>query len=414
MITLLLFTTAAATDINACFSIRFYRINDRIRERDFKAQGMGVRLNMQKILDTDFNFYLRYRSGKTHDTNSAPNFKLYDLSLKHDHIMGNLGFAAGRLNTPIVGAYGILDGFKLQYQWADHYYLGGFWGTEPDLLTYKMRKDIQRTGLFAYIDRGRNYQGNFSLIRQTYLGKLDRVFLFVDNDIDLSESWSFGQFAEMDLMEKDAHISEKQTFRFTDVFTDLRFRPNNHFSATLTYTTHKEFKYLESMSDIPDSLFENSVDQSVGLRLNVRPFKRWRFYSRLRYGLNSVERGYERFISLGAANYNFLSTRVFLTARYAQNDGLNALSNSWYISAERAFWDKFRTSVAYRKTEVDYKLTGSHSNYAAFDVAFTYNLSWQFYLFLKATRQQGSDRDETRLFLELSYRIRSYKEKSRP
>ena len=413
MILFSVFTNAAATDINARVSLRINRIVDRFGEMDFKSGGIGIHLSMREMFDSGFNFYLRYRGGRR-PSYSESYKKLYDLNLSHDNIIGNLGFAIGRINTPIVGAYGILDGFKIQYQWAAHYYFGGFWGMEPDLLTYEMKDDIKRSGLFAYIDWGRNYQGNFSLIRQTNLDKLDRVFLFVDNDIELSESWSFGQFAEIDLIEKDANERETQTFRFTDVFTDLHFRPSNHFSATLSYTTHKEFKYLESMSDIPDSLFENSVDQNFGLRVNIRPFNNWRFYSRLRYGLNSAESRDERFIAFGAANYNFVSTGIFLTARYAQNDGYNAQSNSWYISAERPFWNKLRASVGYSKTEIEYKLSGTHFNNTAFDVAFTYNLSWQFYLYLKGTRLQGDDRNETRIYLELSYRIRSYKKKPRP
>ncbi len=406
--------TASATDIDARLSLRFYRIDDRMKYTDFKAHGIGIRVSLREILNTGFNFYVRYRSGKTPNYYSVSRTKLYDLTLSHDHIIGNLGFAVGRLNTPVVGAYGILDGFKIQYQWANHYYIGGFWGTEPDLLTYEMKDEIKRTGLFAYIDWGRSYQGNFSVIRQTYLDRLDRFFLFVDNEIDFSDSWSFGQFAEIDLIEKEGETGEHQTFQFTDVFTDLRFRPGNRFTATLTYTTHKEFKYLESMSDIPDSLFENSVDQSVGLRLNVRPFKNWRLYSRLRYGVNSEESGEERYLAVGAAHYNFLFTKIFLTGRYARNDGFYARSNSWYVSAERAFWNKFRASVAYRKADIEYKLSSSQFSNTAVDVAFTYNLSWRFYLFLKASRLQGDDRNETRLFLELNYKIRSYKEKPRP
>jgi len=413
-ITLSLLTRAAATDIDARLSLRFYRIDDRLNETDFKAHGIGIRVSLRQIMDSGFNFYLRYRSGKTPNYYSVSRSKLYDLTLSHDHLIGNLGFAAGRLNTPVVGAYGILDGFKIQYRWDKHYFVGGFWGTEPDLLTYEMKDDIKRSGLFAYVDWGKNYQGNISVIRQTYLNRLDRVFLFVDNDINLSEAWSFGQFAEIDLVERDASENEKQTIRFTDVFSDLRFRPGNRFAATLTYTTHKEFKYLESMNDIPDSLFENSVDQSVGLRLNVRPFKNWRFYSRLRYGMNSEESGDERYLSVGAANYNFLFTKIFLSGRYARNDGFNARSNSWYLSAERAFWSHFRLSLAVRKADIEYKLSGSRFANTGQDLAFTYNLSWRFYLYFKASRLQGDDRNETRLFLELNYKIRSYKQKSRP
>ena len=414
MATLFLFIEGNATDIFGRVSFRTSRIENYLGDTNFSARGIGVRLSMQDIFDSGLNFNVRYRSGKLPNSSSNNPSKLYYLNLSHNNIWTNFGFTIGRLNSPIVGAYGILDGFQVQYCLKENYYFGGFWGTEPDLLTYKTKDDIKRSGIFASIDLGRKYQGSVSLIRQTYLDKLDRVFLFVDNDIELSDSWSFGQFAEIDLVEKDANDVQKQTIRFTDVFADLRFAPTQYFSATLTYTTHKEFRYLEFMSDTPDSLFENSVDQSYGLRLNVRPFRTWRFYSRLRYGLNSAVSGKERFFTLGAANYNFFSTRIYLTGRYAQNDGYYANSNSWYVSAERPFWEKFRASVAFSKTEIDYKMSGSNTATKAIDVVFTYNLSWHFYLYFKGTYVKGDNRNENMLFVELSYKIRSYKDKTRP
>ncbi len=410
----LFFSTVKATDIFGRISIRSYRISDQLNENDLKAHGFGIHLNARNIWSSGFNFYVRYRAGKAPNYYSSSKSKLYDLTLSADHIWGNLGFAIGRLNTPIVGAYGILDGFRLHYQIDTHYYFGGFWGTEPDLLSYEMKDDIKRSGMFFQIDYEKNYQGNFSIIRQTYLNKLDRVYLYVDNEIDWSDAWSFAQFAEIDLVEKGENGSEQKAFRLTDVFADVRFSPVRSFSAILSYTTHKEFKYLESMSDIPDSLFESSVDQSLGLRLNLRPFGRWRFYSRLRYGITTAESGQERFLSLGAANYNLLSTGLFVNARYAQHDGYFANSNSWYFSVERELWSGFRMRMAYRQSVTDYSSAPATISTKAYDFVFTYNLSWNLYLYLKGTRMQGDDINESRLFLELSYNIRSYTNKRRP
>ncbi len=404
---------AKASDIFGRFSIRAYRISDQMYYDDFMAHGIGIHLNVRNILDSGFNFYVRYREGKAPNYYTRSQSKLYDLTLSNNNLFGHFGFAVGRLNTPIVGAYGILDGFRFQYAWNHHYAFGGFWGTEPDLLTYAMKDDIKRSGVFFSIDYERNYQGNFSLIRQTYLNKLDRVYLYADNEIDLSKAWSFSQFAEIDLV--DEHNGSTQTtFRLTDVFADLRFAPVRSFSATLSYTTHKEFKYLESMSDIPDSLFESSVDQSLGLRLNVRPLKHWRLYSHLRYGTSSADSSAERFVALGISNYNLFSTGIYANARYAKHDGNYANSNSWYFALERELWSGFRLRTAFRQSEIDYAISAAHITSKEFDFVLSYNISWRINAYLKGTRIYGDDINENRVFLELTYNLRKYADKKRP
>ncbi len=409
----LLLSFAKATDIFGRFSLRTYRISDELNYDDFSAHGIGIHLNLRNMLNSGFNFYVRYRGGKAPNYYTHSQSKLYDLTLSNNHLFGNFGFAVGRLNTPIVGAYGILDGFRFQYGLNDHYYFGGFWGSEPDLLTYAMKDDIKRSGVFFSIDYDRDYQGNFSLIRQTYLNKLDRVYLYADNEIDLSKAWSFSQFAEIDLVE-DNNGSTQRTFRLTDVFADLRFAPTRSFSATLSYTTHKEFKYLESMSDIPDSLFESSVDQSFGLRVNLRPFKRWRLYSRLRYGTASSDSLAERFIALGISNYNLFSTGIYANLRYARHDGNYANSSSWYVALERELWSGFRLRTALRQSVTDYTVSAAHIATKEIDFVLSYNIAWQINAYLKGTRIYGDDINENRVFLELTYNLRKYSDKKRP
>jgi len=404
-------SVAVSTEITGRVSLRWYRIDNRLNG-DTDAPAIRFRMNFKDLFARNLNFYVYYRGERDLEGNRITKSRMYDLRLRADRLPGGIGLEVGRINSPVVGAYGIIDGVSLRRKLGYGLTTGAFWGAEPDLLTFRMNDEIKRAGMFLELDRGYFYQGAFSVIRQTYLNKMDRLYLYLDNDINLSKVLSFSQFAEIDLRQKENETVEN-TFHFTNVFADLRFSPSRIFNMTLTFNSRKEFKYLESMSYLPDSLFESAVSHSYGIRANLRPLKNWRVYGSFRLGERYDQVGYEKLTYVGLVNNHFFSNNMFINLRHAKNDGFYATSESWYFSMERRLSNRLRILSAFYQSNFENKDNGlSNSNHSV-DLVFVYNLSWRLYLYLKATRSWGTDLDENRFFVEFSYNIRKYHKKRR-
>lgn len=400
-----------STDFSGRASLRWYQIDNRLNG-DINAPALRFRLNAANLFNRNLNFYIYYRGEKDLEGNRITKSRLYDLRFSAKRLPGGFAMQLGRINSPVVGAYGILDGISLRRPISHGLSSGVFWGAEPDLLTFSMKNDTKRSGLFFELDKGRQYQGALSFIQQTYLNHMDRLYFYFDQDIEFSQVWSFSHFAEVDLREKTNNVV-KPTLHFTNVFADLRFAPSRLFNATLTFNSRKEFKYLESMSFLPDSLFESAVSYSYGLRTNVRPLQHWRVYSNFRLGQRYDQAGYEKFAYIGLTNSHFFSNDMFINLRFAKNYGFYALSRSWHLSLERRFSSRLRMLSAFYQSRFDSR-DGVQSNDAkSVDLVFIYNLSWRLYLYLKGTRSWGAKLNENRLFVEVSYNIRKYNKKRR-
>jgi len=397
---------ALATEYSGRISLRQFQIDNRLNG-DLSVPAVRFRLNVSDIFSKDVNLFMYYRGEKDLEGNHLTKSRLYEMRLRANQLVGGLGLELGRINSPVVGAYGILDGICLNYQILPGLSTGGFWGAEPDLLTFQMKDEVIRTGGFFQFDYGRAYQGTISAIHQTYRDELDRLYLYFDNDLELSEKLSFSQFAEVDLKEKNEEIVTN-SLHFTNVFADLRYSPSRFFNLTLSFNSRKEYKYLESMSELPDSLFDSAVSQSYGLRLNLRPLDNWRAYGNFRFGQRDDEVGWENFSYLGIANSKFFSENMFFNLRYAQNRGFYANSSSWNLSVERKLTHKLRLTTAYHQTEFVSLSSSYDSINQSVDAILVYHLSWRLYGYLKATRTWGADMNENRYFAELSYQFRDY------
>ena len=399
-----------ASGIVSRVGVRLFLYENYLTNELVSAKSLRLQLSMSDILNSGFNFKINFRNGFDSYRTRVSRSKLYDLSISNNSLWGNLGFTFGRINSSIVGAYGMLDGISLKYRQSENYSFGMFFGMEPDIYTFKPDDKIKRLGLFMQTNYLNRYQGNVSLIQQTYLNDLDRVFLYFDNFIEISEHWSFNQSAELDLVEKpeDKVVGG---ITLTNIFADVRFSPNRNFNITANYHIHQDYKLLESMYDIPDSLFESAVGQSYGIRTNIRPFSTWRIYGSFRYGLRDDETGSETFSSIGLSNHNLFNSRTFLNMRYSQNNGYYAKSNSMFISAEHSIIKNLRASLGYHFNNLDvYTLTTSTDSHTL-DMTFSYNFPEGFFIYLRGIRTFGDIRNDSRMLVEFNYRFRSYTKK---
>jgi hypothetical protein len=400
---------ADGTDLSGRLSLRWYQIA-AASANEVSAPALRLRLNANNLFNTPLNFSLYYRGEKDLVGDHLTKSHLYDMRLNWRPATSGFGFDLGRLNTSFVGAYGILDGMALNYSRHEKWSSGFFYGAEPDLLTLEMKDDIRRAGYYFQVTPGNSYQGSASIIHQTFQDHIDRLYLFVDQDADLTRSLQFSQFAEIDLLNKEGEET-KRTVRFTNLFADLRFAPSRAFNTTLSFISRKEFKYMASMSDLPDSLFSSVVSSSYGIRVNVRPLLNSRAYAGLRTGLRDDRTGFEKYLFIGLTQNGLMLRKLFLNLRFAKTLGWYSESSGWYASSEHPITASLRIQAAYQQSAFAVKDGSSKNIRHAADLVMMYNLASPLYFYLKFSHRWGDAPAENRLALEFSYNIRHYRKK---
>lgn len=401
---------ALATEWSGRASLRWYQITNTLNG-DINAPALRLRMNAYNLLMPNLNFSFYYRGEKDLEGDRVTKSRLYDMRLQYAPTSSGIGFDLGRINSSFVGAYGILDGASLYYKLNSVWTTGTFWGLEPDLLTLALKSDVQRTGAFVAWDLGRMYQGTTSAIYQTFKNQTDRFYLYLDQDLDLSTAWQFSQFAELDILERKGGTINTSP-RLTNMFADLRYAPSRVINATLTYNSRKEFKYMASMSDLPDSLFDSVVSSSYGLRVNVRPLRDWRLYSGFRTGERDDRAGREEFVYGGLTQNGLFLDHLFLNLRYGKTFGWYAESSSWYISAEHPVTSRIRLQTAFHQAEFQSKTSTEGKTDHAADLVLMYRTATPLYIYMKWSHRWGSSGDENRYILECSYNLRRYNKNS--
>lgn len=390
--------------------MRWYQITNSLNG-DINAPAVRLRMNAYNLFAQNLNFSFYYRGEKDLEGDRVTKSRLYDMRLHYAPTTSGIGFDLGRINSSFVGAYGILDGAGLYYRLNPVWTAGTFWGTEPDLLTLALKSDVKRTGAYVSWDLGRIYQGTTSAIYQTFKNQTDRFYLYLDQDLDIATAWQFSQFAELDLMQKeDGHVATAP--RLTNMFADLRYAPSRAVNATVTFNSRKEFKYMASMSDLPDSLFDSVVSTSYGLRLNVRPLRDWRIYSGFRSGERDDRSGHESFVYGGITQNGMFLDQLFLNLRYGKTFGWYAESSSWYFSAEHPIAKRLRLQTAFHQAAFQSKTSALQTTDHAADLVLVYRTITPLYIYMKLSHRWGSGGDENRYILECSYNLRHYNKKS--
>ena len=394
-----------AADLTGRVSFRSYMISEINNPYVSKyiIPSTRIKLNFNDLLTPGFNFNFYFRGDRRMGEDEFTRTKLYDFRLTTPRLFGRLVIGAGRLNTPIAGSYGLLDGLNTRFYLSPFLSFGAFGGAVPDYRNFEISTETQRFGGYLSFD-SKKYNGSVSLITQRYQNEIDRRYFSIQNDIAMRDFLTVFNGAELDIKNyEDGEIVDKP--KLTYFYLNTRFMPFKFWSANLSYTYRQDFKYLHSMSFLPDSLFNSVVSKSYGIRMRIRPFSNWTITGNLRFGLRDDNNESEKYVYLNISNNNLLKQQVYISARFGKNMGYYAEGNGWYFFVEKSLFRKLRISAnlngnKYKSKIGDYQYT---KNIVGLNISYRWNRHINTYL--RFDRVLGGQTDQSRMLVEFSYRF---------
>ena len=271
--------TAASNIVHGRIGVQYFGMyNDAKNTLDFSQPGLVLNFTVDRIMDAplQFSYYSNSRYDAVQQARSASdsrlNNRVYEAVFRYgdDHTPLN-GFL-GRFVAPAVGGVGTFDGAMGTYRY-DQFQCGAAAGSQPGW----QRSDVQLTNpkfaAFATYEAGEygttKYQGGVAYAQQYYQSALDRGFFYLQNTLYFSNSLSIYQNANFDM--HDLVDGKRMTsLHLSDVFLSASYRPMNWVSTNASYARRRNIFYLSSFSNMPDSLFDISVQQNLQASVSFR------------------------------------------------------------------------------------------------------------------------------------------------
>ena len=396
---------ALAADLTGRVSFRSYMISeiDNPLVSKYIMPSTRIKLNFNNLLASGLNFNIYFRGDRRMGEDEFIRTKLYDFRLTTPRLLGRLEIGAGRLNTAIAGSYGLLDGVNTKFYFPPFLSFGAFGGAVPDYRNFEISTETQRYGGYLSFD-SKKYNGSISLITQRYKNEIDRRYFSIQNDFAIRDFLTVFNGAELDIKNyEDGEIVDKP--KWTYFYLNTRFVPFKFWSTDLSYTYRQDFKYLRSMSFLPDSLFNAVVSKRYGIRMRIRPFSNWTLTGNFRYGLRDDNNENEKYVYLNISNNNLLNQHIYISARLGKNMGYYAEGNGWYFFVEKSIFRKLRLSANLNGNKYKSKIGDCQytKNIAGLNISYRWNRHINTYL--RFDRVLGGKTDQSRMLVEFSYRF---------
>lgn len=195
--------------------------------------------------------------------------KVYSLYAGYEITKG-LQATFGRRINPKLSNMGAVDGLQVEKDWM-HFSAGVIAGSRPSFDDYGINTNLAQAGV--YISRRDSLEGNIfestlSLVQQNNSSKVDRRYLyFQNNNYLLSNLFTFVS-TEIDLYKKVNHKGQF-AFRLTSLFASVNYRTGK-LSARVSYDARNNVIYYETYKTYADSLLEAELRQGVRAGVNYR------------------------------------------------------------------------------------------------------------------------------------------------
>lgn len=245
----------------------FTNNNQRFRYT-FSLNAMHI-AQSRLSLETYMAFSHRIYDG-TADPLTFSNLKVYALALRYDFDKSRLYL--GRKINPRIANVGAIDGVQFEAD-VKNFTLGAVVGARPSYIDYGVDFRLLEYGVYAshqYASTAGIMENTFSVFEQKNGGVTDRRFLYFQHINSLVQNLNLFVSFEADLYKLENGLPVNK-FSFTSLYTSLRYRFSNNFSASVSYDARKNVIYYETFRNLADSILESSTRQGFRLRFNYRP-----------------------------------------------------------------------------------------------------------------------------------------------
>ncbi len=319
-------------------------------------------LNKSKLSLFSYVTY-RHRYGvQTANNDFINNCKVYSLSMSYDfNAATSLSF--GRKINNNISSLGAADGLQIDHKWKS-LQLGIVLGWRPDLSNYGLNFNLPQAGIYVAntIQRkNQYYQNSLGFIEQRVGSKVDRRFLYFQNNSQLSKKWSAFFSSEIDLYE-NVRDTVSITPKLTSIYANLRYRPSRKINFQLGYDNRQNVVYYESYKHQIDQLLDQATRQGLrfSVQYNVLKSISVNASSFLRFQSNQSEFSKNYLVNIYKASTPKMKWIISINGNYLETEYLKGIILGGRISKD-LFKQKLNIELNYRRADYQYQFGELHS-----------------------------------------------------
>jgi hypothetical protein len=244
--------------------------------------------------------------------------RVYEVSLTYDAPESRVKYSVGRMLSNRLAGIGYIDGARLGVQMADHFEVGVFGGTQPDLRTTDVRTSTTKGGAYAAYRRGTYGSGLFNATLaaagEYFKGQISREFVYEQTDYAFTERFSAYQSAEINVNRGWRKTAGVSTLEMTNFLLNLRYSPVRSLAVTASYDNRTPYRTYDTRT-IADSLFDTALQQGYRLGLSLRLPGAMQADADGGIRTSRSDKSSTRSGGAGLSTHNLLNQRVFLGGR---------------------------------------------------------------------------------------------------
>lgn len=386
--------------------------------RDMKNSGYNyvqpggvINLDINRIQGSHYNMSSNIRFRKTFSSmparaNDYP-LRVYELSIEYNNPAVPYRYSAGRIFAPVINGVGNFDGVFFGYKLTHEWELGTFGGTQPNNLNSKPDMTNSKIGIYANFKKdfapAWRWNTTMAFSGQYVNRKIDREYIYIQNDISLGRKITFYQNSEIGINRSDLS-NRKNKIEISNLYIMGHYTPVQAVSLTASYDARVNVYLIQTYRSIPDSLFDDALLQGFRGDINWRTTRYLTLSAStsLRTRAGDTHKTYLN--SAGLNYYNLLRSQINFNYRYFLTSTQYTKANSSSLGLSRQFSNLY-VSTTFRTYY--YKFIYQHSQYRRNSITFDGSLALTRKLYSSFEYEYSTSKVEKadRFFIELSYRF---------
>lgn len=389
----------------------FFSRDMKNSDYNYAQPGGVINLDLNRIQGSHYNMSSNIRFRKMFSSTPSRStdypIRVYELSIEYNNPAVPYRYSAGRIFAPVINGVGNFDGVFFGYKLTHEWELGTFGGTQPNNLNSKPDMTNSKVGIYANFKRvfapAWRWNTTLAFSGQYVNRKIDREYIYVQNDISLGKKINFYQNSEIGINRSDLS-NRKNKIEISNLYIMGHYTPLQAVSLTASYDARVNVYLIQTYRSIPDSLFDDALLQ--GFRGDIN----WRTTRNLTLSASSSIRAragdtHKTYLNSAGLNYyNLLRSQINVNYRYFLTSAQYTKANSSSLGLSRQFSNLY-LSTTFRTYY--YKFIYQHSQYRRNSITLDGSLALTRKLYSSFEYEYSTSKVEKadRFFIELSYRF---------
>lgn len=393
----------------------YYMFDDRSdTDRDFNQPSLRLNLDVRNIASSHLDFQMRLKTQRNNRSASALSDvpeeetinRFYEFALLYQNPASPVSAGFGRIISRKMSGIGYVDGGYVRYQ-MNQFGVGIVGGMQPEVRDSDIQTKEPKYGFFVDYEGDRSttswYQGAVAYIGRRNDGEISREYFYVRNQYQYNRIISLSQGAEIDLNRGWKKTDTTDQFQVSNFYLNTQYRATDDLRFNLNYRVNQNVRIAETRS-VPDSLFNDAMQQGWQLGANWRAAKQVRIYTRV--GLRTRENSDDTYSANGGLTLtDLMQAGLTLSARVAYFD--NRFSNGYApsLSLSKSFRSlNLQTEFGMYRYDLDSSDDTTANQYVRLNGYYSFSRS--LYGMLQNEYSWGDEVDGLRLTAQIGYRLR--------